>query len=80
MILLISSMLSCIGFFSHFQLSGRAPNTYTTLIAPSSPRCSSVFTMCFSDEIIDYEVFNGVMSSDDYAEELLQMAISVSPS
>ena len=35
-----------------------------------------MFTMCFPDKIADYEGIDGVMSSDDYAEELLQMVIS----
>ena len=51
--------------FSQFQLSDRALDTSTTSIAPSSPRRSSVFTMCFLDEIADYEGIDGVMSSDD---------------
>ena len=57
-------------------MSNRAPNTSTTLIASSSPRQSSVFTMCFLDKIADYEGTDGVMSSDDYADELLQIVIS----
>ena len=32
--------------------------------------------MCFPDEIADYEGIDRVMSSDDYAKELLQMVIS----
>ena len=32
--------------------------------------------MCFPDEIIDYGGIDGVMSSDDYVEELLRMVIS----
>ena len=32
--------------------------------------------MCFSDEIADYEGIDGVMLSDDYVEELVQMVIS----
>ena len=35
-----------------------------------------MLTMCFPDEIIDYEGIDGVMSSDDYVEELLRMVIS----
>ena len=35
-----------------------------------------MLTMCFPDEIADYEGIDGVMSSDDYVEELLQMVIS----
>ena len=35
-----------------------------------------MFTMCFPDEIADYEGIDGVMSTDDYAKELLQMVIS----
>ena len=35
-----------------------------------------MFTMCFSDEIVDYEGIDGVMSFDDYAEKLLQMVIN----
>ena len=57
-------------------MSGGDLNTSTTLIAPPSPGQCSVFTMCFPDEIVDYEGIDGVMSSDDYVEELLQMAIS----
>ena len=34
------------------------------------------FTMCFPDEIADYRGIDGVMSSDDYVEELLRMVIS----
>ena len=62
--------------FSQLQLSGGAPDTSTALIAPPFLERSSVFTMCFLDEITDYEGIDGVMSSDDYAEELLQMVIS----
>ena len=32
--------------------------------------------MCFPDEIADYRGIDGVMSSDDYVEELLRMVIS----
>ena len=64
--------------FSHLQLSGGASKTSTTLIAPPSRRQSSVFTMCFLDEIVYYEGIDEVMSSDDYVEELLQMVISQS--
>ena len=35
-----------------------------------------MFSMCFPNEIVDYEGVDGVMSSDDYVEELLQMVIS----
>ena len=35
-----------------------------------------MLTMCFPDEIDDYGVIDGVMSSDDYDEELLRMVIS----
>ena len=35
-----------------------------------------MFTMCFPDEIVDYEGIDEVMSSDDYVEELLQMVIN----
>ena len=62
--------------FSQLQLRGGALDTSTTLIAPPSPRRSSVFTMCFSDEIADYGGMDGVMSSDNYDEELLLMVIS----
>ena len=62
--------------FSQLQLRGGAPNTSTTLIAPPSPKWSSVLTMCFPNEIADYEGIDGVMSSDNYVEELLQMVIS----
>ena len=75
MSLLISSMLSCISF-SQLQLCGGAPDTSTTLIAPSSSERSSVLTLCFPDEIADYGDIDGVMSSDDYDEELLRMVIS----
>ena len=37
-----------------------------------------MFTMCFQDEIADYEGIDGVMSSDDYVQDLLQMLISQS--
>ena len=57
-------------------MSGGAPNTSTTLIAPPSPGLSSVFTMCFPNEITDYGGIDGVMSSDDYDEELLHMVIN----
>ena len=57
-------------------MSGKAPNTSTTLIAHFSLGGSSVFTLCFSNEIVDYEAIDGVMSYDDYVEELLQMLIS----
>ena len=60
--------------FSQLQLSSEALDTSTTFIAPSSLGRSSVFTMC-SDEIAYYEGIDGVMSFDDYAEELLQMVI-----
>ena len=53
-----------------------APDTSITLIAPPSPGQSSVLTMCFPDEIADYGGIDGVMSSDDYDEELLRMVIS----
>ena len=46
------------------------------MIAPPSLERSSVFTMFFPDEIADYKGIDGVMSTDDYAEELLQMVIS----
>ena len=62
--------------FSQLQLRGGAPDTSTTLISPPSPRRSSVLIMCFSDEIADYGGIDGVMSSDDYDEELLRMVIS----
>ena len=62
--------------FSQLQLCGGAPDTSTTLIAPPSPRRSSVLTMCFPDEIDDYGGIDGVMSSDDYDEKLLWMVIS----
>ena len=62
--------------FSHLQLRGGAPDTSTTLIAPPSPGQSSVLTMCFPNEIDDYGGIDGVMSSDDYDEELLLMVIS----
>ena len=62
--------------FSQLQLCGRAPDTSTTLIAPPSPGRSSVLTMCFPDEIADYGGIDGVMSSDDYDEEILRMVIS----
>ena len=32
--------------------------------------------MCFPDEIVDFGGIDGVMSSDDYVEELHQMVIS----
>ena len=35
-----------------------------------------MLTMCFPDEIADYGGIDGVMSSDDYVEELLRMVIS----
>ena len=57
-------------------MRGGAPDTSTTLIAPPSPGQSSVLTMCFPDEIADYGGIDGVMSSDDYDEELLRMVIS----
>ena len=53
-----------------------APDTSATLIAPPSPGRSSVFTMCFPNEITDYEGIYGVIASDDYVEEVLQMVIS----
>ena len=62
--------------FSQLQLRGGAPDTSTTLIAPPYPRQSSVLTMCFPDEIVDCGGIDGVMSSDDYDEELLRMVIS----
>ena len=62
--------------FSQLQLRGGAPDTSTTLIAPPSPEQFSVLTMCFPDEIVDYGGIDGVMSSDDYDEELLRMVIS----
>ena len=62
--------------FSQLQLSGGAPDTSTTLISPSSPRRSNVFIMCFPYKIVDYEGIDGVMSSNDYVEELLHMVIS----
>ena len=62
--------------FSQLQLHGGAPDTSTTLIAPPSPGRSSVLTMCFPDEIAYYGGIDGVMSSDDYDEELLRMVIS----
>ena len=34
-----------------------------------------MLTMCFPDEIADYGGIYGVMSSDDYDEELLRMVI-----
>ena len=62
--------------FSQLQLRGGVSNTSTTLIAHLSPGRSSVLTMCFPDEIADYGGIDGVMSSDDYDEELLWMVIS----
>ena len=53
-----------------------APDTSTTLIAPPSPGRSSLLTMCFPNEIADYGGIYGVMSSDDYVEELLRMVFS----
>ena len=76
MSLLISSMLSCIIFFSQLQLCGGAPDTSTTLITPPSLKRSSVLTIFFPDEIADYGGIDGVISSDDYDEELLRMVIS----
>ena len=35
-----------------------------------------MLTMCFPDEIADYGGLDGVMLSNDYDEELLQMVIS----
>ena len=35
-----------------------------------------MLTMCFLDEIADYEGIDRVMSSNDYVEELIQMVIS----
>ena len=35
-----------------------------------------MFTMCFPDEIPNYEGIDGVMSSGDYAKKLLQMVIN----
>ena len=35
-----------------------------------------MLTMCFPDEIADYGGIDGVMSSDNYDEELLRMVIS----
>ena len=35
-----------------------------------------MLTMCFPDEIADYGGIDGVMSSDDYDEDLLHMVIS----
>ena len=35
-----------------------------------------MLTMCFPGEIADYGGIDGVMSSDDYVDELLQMVIS----
>ena len=63
-------------FFSHLQLGGGAPDTSTTLIAPLSPRRSSVLTICFPDEIANYEGIDGVMLFGDYVEELPWMVIS----
>ena len=60
MSLLISSMLSCISFFSQLQLRGGAPDTSTTLIALPSPVRSSVLTMCFPDEIANYRGIDGL--------------------
>ena len=62
--------------FSQLHLRGGAPDTSTTLISPPSPGQSSVLTMCFPNEIADYGGIDGVMSSNDYDEELLQMVIS----
>ena len=57
-------------------MSSEAPDTSTTLIVPSSRGRSSVFTMCFPDKIAYYEGICGVMSFDDYDDELLHMVIS----
>ena len=54
--------------FSQLQLCSGAPDTSTTLIAPPSLGRSSVITMCFPDEIVDYGGIDGVMLSDDYVE------------
>ena len=70
MSLLITKMLS-FNNFSQIQLSGEAPDTYTTLIATPAPRPSSMFTVCFPDEIGNYEGIDEVMSYDDYVDELL---------
>ena len=67
MSLLISSMLSCINFFSQLQLCDGALDTSPTFIAPPSLGQFSVFTMCFPDEIADYEGIYGVMPSNDVA-------------
>ena len=37
-----------------------------------------MLTMCFPNEIVDYGGIDGVMSSNDYVEELLRMIISQS--
>ena len=60
MSLLISSMVSCINIFHSF--SWAMGLLTTTLIAPPSPGRSSVLTMCFPNEIVDYEGIDGVMS------------------
>ena len=52
------------------------PDTSTTLITPPFLKGSSVLTMCFPNQIANYGGIYGVMSSDDYVEELLQMVIS----
>ena len=62
--------------FSQLQLRGGVPDTSTTLIASPSLGWYSVLTMCFLDEIADYGGIDGVMSFDDYDEELLRMVIS----
>ena len=62
--------------FSQFQLLNGALDTSTTLITPPSLGRSSVLTMGFPNEIANYGGIDGVMSFDDYVEELLQMVIS----
>ena len=69
-------MLSCISFFHSFSYVVGAPDTSITLISPPSLELSSMLTMFFLDEIVDYGSIDEVMSSYDYVKELLHIVIS----
>ncbi|KAL6336582.1 hypothetical protein AAG906_025137 [Vitis piasezkii] len=66
------------------QLSDGAPGPLTSaLIASSSPDCTSLMTLCFSDEIDEHGTFaeigdivDGAVPRDEYVDEMLAMSLS----
>ncbi|RVW24537.1 hypothetical protein CK203_090895 [Vitis vinifera] len=66
------------------QLSDGAPGPSTSaLIAPSSPDCTSLMTLCFPNEIDDHRTFfeisdivDGAVPHDEYVDEMLAVSLS----